>query len=109
MTTTIEPVKKRFRTLTAAVEEIERLESQVIALNAALAASKTAAPAKVQIPTQATNPAVSQPQPAASLPQVERPLADLSRREIADLMDEANARGDKATTDRLWREYCRRK
>jgi hypothetical protein len=105
MTTTIEPVRNRFRTLTAACDEIARLEQQVIGLNAAPAASKT----KVQIPTLPTTPAVSQPQLAASPPQVERPLADLSRREIADLMDEANARGDKPTTDRLWREYCRRK
>jgi hypothetical protein len=109
MTATIKTVRDRFRTLTAACDEIVRLEQQVIGLNAALVASKTAPPAKVQIPAQPTNPAVSQPQPAGSLPMVERPLADLSRREIADLMDEANARGDKLTTDRLWREYCSRK
>jgi hypothetical protein len=57
-----EPVKIRFKTLSTALEEISRLESQVVALNAALA-SKVAAPAKAQTPTPPSAPTLNQPHP----------------------------------------------
>lgn len=103
-----EPVKTRFKTLTAALEEIERLEKQVIALNAALAASKTVAPTKAQTSIPPTAPAVSQPPAAATPPPVERPLAELSKRALADAIDLANAQGDKAAVERMWAEYSSR-
>jgi hypothetical protein len=96
----------RFKTLDLACQEIERLEQRVVALNAELAASKS----KAQTPTPPSAPAgVSQTPAAATPPVFERPLASLSKREIVDMMDEANARGDKAETDKLWREYSARK
>lgn len=109
-TTTTEPIRKRFRTLDSACQHIEALEGQIVTLNAALA-SRATAPAKAQTPAPPVNQqnAPATTQRPVSLPAVERPLAELSKRELADLMDAANASGDKATTDKLWREYRTRK
>jgi hypothetical protein len=46
MSTTTETTRKRFRTLDAACEQIERLEQQVIGLNAALAKATATAMAQ---------------------------------------------------------------
>jgi len=102
-----EPVKIRFKTLSTALEEISRLESQVVALNAALA-SKVAAPAKAQTPTPPSAPTLNQPPAAATPPAVERPLAEMSKRELTEILDRANANGDKAAVDRIWAEYSSR-
>jgi hypothetical protein len=115
--TTAEPVKNRFRTLDQARDHIEELEaagdptqlkatitsltSQLAARDAEIRALKAAGSSQQK--ASSTNP------PPASSPAAERPLAELSKRELADLMDEANARGDKAATDKLWREYRSRK
>jgi hypothetical protein len=106
--TTTEPVKNRFKTLTAALDEIERLESQVIALNAALV-SRTAAPAKAQTPTPPSAPApVNQPAQAAT-PPAAKSLNDYSLSELVDAVDEANLRGDTAAANRFYRAYQARK
>jgi len=100
-----EPVKNRFKTLSTALEEISRLESQVVALNAALA-SKTAAAAKAQTPAPAV--VANQPPAAATPPAGERPLSELSKRELTEVLDRANARGDKTAVAKIWAEYSSR-
>jgi hypothetical protein len=107
---TIAPAKTRFKTLSAAEDEIENLERQIVVLNAELAASKTTAAAKTQTPTQPTAPAVvNQPTAAAAPSAVERPLAEISKRELTVAMDEAGSKGDHASANRFYSEYCRRK
>jgi hypothetical protein len=103
MTTTIEPARNRFRTLDAACEQIEKLELQIVSLNAALA-SRTAAPAKAQTPAPPTVPA-----PANQPAQTATPPAAKSLDELIDLADEANFRGDTAAAGRFFREYETRK
>jgi hypothetical protein len=106
---TIEPVRNRFKTLSAAIEEIERLESQAIALNAALT-SRTAAPAKAQTPAPSTAPApANQPAQTATIPPAVKTLNDYSIPELIDAADEANGRGDAAAANRFFREYETRK
>jgi len=106
--TTTEPVRNRFKTLSAAIEEIERLELQAIALNAALT-SRTAAPAKAQTPAPPSVPApANQPAAAASAPAA-KSLNDYSLSELVDAADEANARGDTAAANRFFRAYETRK
>jgi hypothetical protein len=100
--TTTEPVRDRFKTLSAAIEEIERLESQAIALNAALT-SRTAAPTKAQTPEPANQPA------QAATPAAAKSLHDYSLSELVDAADEANGRGDTATANRFFRAYETRK
>jgi hypothetical protein len=109
---TIAPVKTRFKTLDLACQEIERLEQQVVALNAALA-SKTAAPAKAQNSTPPSAPVVTPPvknsSPAASPPTtVERPLSEWNKAELADAADAASQAGDHATSNKFYAEYRRR-
>jgi hypothetical protein len=98
------------KTLTAALDRIEVLTAELKELKATKAT--TLPPVTVQKPpavpvTLPNAPATSQT--PANPPASERPLASLSKREIADRMDDANARGDKAETNKLWREYCARK
>jgi hypothetical protein len=103
MTTVDQP-----KTLTAALDRIEVLTAELKELKAAKAT--TLPPVTVQKP-----PAVPVTQPNAPISQVpvsppagERPLASLSKVEIADQMDDANARGDKQLANRLWAEYSAR-
>jgi Tfp pilus assembly major pilin PilA len=109
--------KQRFRTLDSALTRIEELEAagdftqlkaQVTSLTAELAAKNAEIKIlKAAAAGQQTAPAPTQA--PATPPAAERPLAEMSKQELADAMDAANARGDKATTDRLWREYSARK
>jgi hypothetical protein len=101
----IAPVKTRFRTLSAAQDHIENLERQVAVLNSELAASKTAAAAKTQPPAP---PTVNQPPAAVTPPAAERPLAELSKRELTEVLDRANAREDKTAVAKIWAEYSSR-
>jgi hypothetical protein len=103
-----EPVKTRFKTLTAALDEIEKLERQIVALNAALA-SKTAAPAKAQIPTPPTAPAAVNQPPQAATPPAAKPIDQMTPRELVDACDEATRAGDKVAADRYYRAYSERK
>jgi hypothetical protein len=107
---TIAPAKTRFKTLSAAQDHIENLERQIVVLNAELAASKTAAAAKMQTPPPPSAPAVvNQPPAAAAPPAAERPLAGLSKQELTVAMDEAGSKGDHASANRFYSEYCRRR
>jgi hypothetical protein len=109
MTTTIELVRNRFRTLDSACEHIEKLEAQIVALNAALTAGKSAAPAKAQTPTAPPNaPSANQPAPAATTPAA-KSLDDMSLRELADAADTAAVAGNKAEANRFYRAYSERK
>lgn len=104
----IAPARTRFKTLTAALEEVERLESQVIALNAALA-SRTAAPAKTQTPTPPPSApaAVNQPAAAATTPAA-KSIDAMSRAELATAADEAHTRGDAEAENRYFRAHAAR-
>jgi hypothetical protein len=106
--TTTEPVRNRFKTLSAAIEEIERLESQAIGLNAALA-SRTAASAKAQTPAPPNVLAPANQPAAAVTPPAAKSLNDYSLSELVDAADEANGRGDAAAANRFFREYETRK
>jgi DNA-binding XRE family transcriptional regulator len=93
------------KTLSSAKDRIAELTAELKAAKAT-----TLPPVAVQKPpavtvTPAIAPATSQ---AAGQPPVERPLSQLSKKEIADRMDDANARGDQAETNKLWREYSAR-
>lgn len=109
MTTTTEPTRKRFKTLDTACEHIEKLEGQIVALNAALA-SKTAAPAKAQIPAAPPSApaAVNQPPAAATTPAT-KPIDQMSLRELTDAADTAAAAGNHAEANRYYRAYSERK
>jgi hypothetical protein len=100
------PVK--IRTLSAALEEIERLESQVIALNAALA-SKTTAPTKQTATAPATAPSVNQPAAVATKTPVAKSLNDMSRAELATAADQAHLRGDIAAENLYYHAHAARK
>jgi hypothetical protein len=107
--TTTEPVRNRFKTLSAAIEEIERLESQAIALNAALA-SRTAAPAKAQTPAPPSCPAPPANQPAqAATPAAAKSLNDYSLSELARAADEAGLAGDHVKANLYYQAYSARK
>jgi hypothetical protein len=109
--------KQRFRTLDSALTRIEELEAagdltqvkaQVSSLTAELAAKnaeikilKTSAAGQQSAPAPTQAPAI---QPAA-----ERPLSELSKRELTVAMDEAGSKGDHASANRFYSEYCRRK
>jgi len=100
MTTVDQP-----KTLTAALDRIEVLTAELKELKAAKAT--TLPPVTVQKPPAVTvRPATSQA--PANSPANEHPWVSLSKVEIADLMDAANANGDKILTDKLWREYSAR-
>jgi hypothetical protein len=104
---TIAPVKTRFKTLSAAQDHIENLERQIALNNAA--ASKAAAPVKAQTLTPpSAPPAVNQAPAAAAPPAAERPLAELSKRELTEVLDTANAQGDKKLVAKIWAEYSSR-
>jgi hypothetical protein len=105
---TTEPVRNRFKMLSAAMEEIERLELQAIALKAALA-SRTAAPAKAQSPAPPNAPAPANQPAQAATPPAAKSLNDYSLSELVDGADEANGRGDTATANRFYRAYEARK
>jgi hypothetical protein len=100
-----EPVKNRFKTLSTALEEISRLESQVVALNAALA-SKTAAAAKAQTPAPAV---VANQPPAVATPPAVKPINQMSSEELIDACDAAAAGGNHQEANRFYREYESRK
>jgi hypothetical protein len=116
MTTTTE--RPRQRTLAQAEDRISELlsagdpvqmKAQIITLTSQLAAKDAEIKAlKTAGSSQQSAAAPATSQTPANPPAGERPLASLSKVEIADLMDEANAKGDKVLTDKLWREYCTR-
>jgi hypothetical protein len=106
--TTTEPVRNRFRTLDAACEQIEKLELQIVSLNASLA-SRTAAPAKAQTPAPLTAPAAANQSAQTATPSAAKSLDDYSLSELVDAADEANGRGDAAAANRFFREYETRK
>jgi hypothetical protein len=109
MTTTVEPVKKRFRTLDAACEHIEKLELQIVSLNAALT-SRTATPARAETPAPPSCPAPPANQPAqAATPAVVKSLNDYSLSELARAADEAGLAGDHTEANRFYRAYSERK
>jgi hypothetical protein len=97
------PAKNRFKTLSTALEQIEKLELQLVSLNAALASKFQATKAQTSTPPSA--PAGVSQTPAAT---VERPLSGLSKRELTEVLDTANANGDKTAVDRIWAEYSSR-
>ena len=105
--TTVEPVKKRFRTLESACEHIEKLELQIVSLNAALT-SRTAAPAKAQTPAPPSVPApANQPAAAATLPAA-KSLEEMSLSELATAADEAGLAGDHAKANLYYQAYSRK-
>jgi len=104
--TTSEPVRNRFRTLDAACEQIEKLELQIVSLNAALA-SRTAAPAKANPPSVPAAPA-SQPAAAAS-PPAAKSLDDMSLSELASAADEFGLAGNHQKSNLYYQAYSERK
>jgi len=108
MTTTTEPVKKRFRTLDSACEHIEKLEQQIVVLNASLS-SKSAAQAKAQNANRPSAPAPVNQSAQAATPPAAKSLDDYSLSELVAAADEAHARGDTAAANRFYRTYEARK
>jgi hypothetical protein len=106
---TIAPVKNRFKTLSAALDEIENLERQIVVLNAELAASKTAAAAKTQIPTPPSAPAAVNQAPAVATPPTAKSIEKMTTRELIDACDAAARAGDHAESNRFYRAHQARK
>jgi hypothetical protein len=106
---TIAPVKTRFKTLAAAQDEIEKLERQVVVLNAELAASKTTAAAKTQTPALPSAPAAVNQPPAAAAPSAVKPIDQMNSGELIAACDSAAAAGNHQEANRFYRAYSERK
>jgi hypothetical protein len=107
--------KQRFKTWDATIEALEKLEAgagdntqlkaQITSLTAELAARN----AEIKTLKSAGSSQQNAPAAPANPPVDQRPLASLSKVELANAMDAANDKGDKPLTDKLWREYSSRK
>lgn len=102
--------RAKYKTWDATIEALEKLEAagagdstQIATLSAELAAKTAENKAlKAAAAGQQNAPVTSQ---AAA---VERPLAALSKRELSEVLDTANANGDKAAVAKIWAEYSSR-